>query len=94
MKQDHLNGQQSNPQKITRQIEGLFHVMRLYVSNRHLAASVMPQANIIILLLAWSALLTVLTCHYMILYVDFFYSEASCPCLDAAYSMGYSTQFV
>ena len=48
----------------------LFHVMKFYVSNRHLAASAMPQANIIILSSAWSALHTVLTCHHMILYVD------------------------
>ena len=56
--------------KLPRRLKALFHVMRFYVSNRHLAASVMPQANIIILSLAWSVLHTVLTCHYMILYVD------------------------
>ena len=56
--------------KLPGRLKALFHVMRFYVSNRHLAASVMPQANIIILSLAWSALHNVLTCHYMILYVD------------------------
>ena len=44
-------------------MKALFHVMRFYVSNQHLAASVMPQANIIILSLVWSALHTVLTCQ-------------------------------